>query len=177
MARTKLNTNGGQSEAEKRYLEFMKANCKLDFEWQKKFILQESFTYARVTGEQKKHLAITFTPDLTFVKDEFCIDFKGGVIDNTYKIKCKLLTNLYGYDIIEIVEAPKWFYNHTGIQYITFKLKERLAKIKKELYPKESGMVVRYTPDVIQNVLSKVTIKYSKKYCFGYNVIGCKVEL
>lgn len=174
MARTKLNTNGGESKAEKIYLEFMKANCKEPFEWQYKFILQKPFNYTRFNGENKKHMAITFTPDLVFHQDKFCIDFKGGVIDNTYKIKCKLLTNLFQYDIIEIVEAPKWFSQSTSVRYMTFKLKEELAKIKKELYPVvmvgKKKVVTKYTPDVIENVLSKVKLKYNKKYLFAYSV-------
>lgn len=169
MARTKLNTKGGQSDAEKVYLEFMKANCKEAFDWQHKFILQESFKYNRFNGNEKKHMAITFTPDLVFHNDKFCIDFKGGVIDNTYKIKCKLLTYAHHYDIIEVVESPKWFSQSTGVEYMTFKLKEKLAKVKKELYPKVQGSVVRYTPDVVKNVLGKVSMGYNKKYLFAYS--------
>lgn len=174
MARTKLNTNGGESKAEKVYLEYMKTNCKEPFDWQHKFVLQKGFEYTRFNGDKKKHMSITFTPDLVFHKDKFCIDFKGGVIDNTYKIKCKLLTNLYGYDIIEIVEAPNWFSQSTGVEYMTFKLKERLAKVKKELYPVtmdgKKKVVTKYTPDVVKNVLGKVSIKYNKKYLFAYGV-------
>lgn len=173
MARTKLNTKGGQSEAEKVYLQYMKDNCKVPFEWQYKFILQKPFNYTRFNGENKKHMAITFTPDLVFHNEKFCIDFKGGVIDNTYKIKCKLLTCLYGYDIIEIVEAPKWFSSFTGVEYITFKLKEELSKIKKELYPTvmigKKKVVVKYTPDVVRAVLSRINLGYHKKYLFSYS--------
>lgn len=182
MARTKLNTNGGQSKAEKVYLEYMKANCKEPFDWQHKFVLQESFVYERFNGNRKKHMAITFTPDLVFHNDKFCIDFKGGVIDNTYKIKCKLLTYAHNYDIIEIVEAPKWFSQTTGVEYITFKLKEKLAKIKKELYPTvmegKKKVVVKYTPDVINGVLGNVSMKYNDKYLFAYSVDNSgKMEL
>lgn len=171
MARTKYNSLGGQSKAEEKYLEFMKDNCKETFDWQGKFILQQGFRYTRFNGKEKKHMAISFTPDLIFHKDKFCIDFKGGVIDNTYKIKCKLLTFIHKYDIIEIVEAPKWFSEATGIRYITFKLKEKLLKTKKELFPKVEGEKnVRYVPEVVKEILGTVGIKYNEKYLFGYSV-------
>lgn len=52
---------------------------------------------------------------------------------------------------------------------MTFKLKEELAKIKKELYPVvmigKKKVVTKYTPDVIENVLSKVKLKYNKNIC------------
>ena len=162
MAKTKFNTNLGQSFQEDNWNHFMKMNCKLPMEWQRKFIIQDKFEM----GNKKKILAITFTPDMYFPTKKFFIDFK-GMITNEYKIKKKMLQYVYDIDGLEVCECPKYLLNAKGMRYATPEFLEQFKKAKKAL-----GILMQVkdydVPKIVKKVEEKYIIQYNTEYLYWY---------